>query len=194
MKLKRVDSLTIIQLFNQLKKEGYLHPELYRTGCIERTRIICDEMIAKGVQVGFAVMPKENIGEYVLSSRAMLKKGFSHNFKWVQHCVPFLINRKGQKIILDICLMNGPEKFENWRKSVLYGNDPITSDDCIFCTAEEVPLLSHMLMGQKNPFTRLESFSKQETQLKIIPFQRKSKWSSLCLQRQVQKDRSLSLE
>ena len=122
MNLKQVDSLTIIQLFNQLKKETYLYPELYRTGCIERTRIICDELISKGVQVGFAVMPKENIGEYVLSSRAILKSGVRHDFKWTQHCVPYVMNKKGQRIVLDVCLMDGPEKFENWQKNVIYRN------------------------------------------------------------------------
>ena len=187
MILRKIDSLTVIQLFNQLKKENYLHPELYRTGCIERTRIICDEMISKGVGVGFAIMPKENNGEYVLSSRAMLKNGVRHNFKWTQHCVPFITNERDQKIVLDVCLMNAPERFETWQKNVLYQNNPITLDDCIFCATEEVPLLSHMLMGYKNPFARLECFSKQETHLSIIPFQKKSRWYASFLKMQMKK-------
>ncbi len=177
MSLKRMKNQKIIQAFNQFKKDSRLHPELFRTGCEERTKIICQILTDQGEEAGFLVVPKENGGycDEKLSCSVQLQNGGLHNFKWTNHFVPFVINEQGKIIVLDICLMDGPELLENWCQHIKYNGKKLNPRDCLLNHPKNISGLDLILRGQ-DPYARLETFANPNAWDNIVPHQRHSKW------------------
>lgn len=165
----------IIKIFNQWKNDPRLHNEILATGCMERTRIICEDLMNKGFDCGFIYFPKEEKKDESLSCVATLKKGQKFCFHWMRHVVPFVKDEQGKIIVLDVCLMDGPESFENWAKHILINEHPLKKSDVFLNSSDFLPVLEYRSKN-KDPWYALKSANTLYQHVAIQPNQVKSLW------------------
>ena len=97
----------IVKLFDKYKKSPEMQTEYYMDGCIQRTGKILSDLEEQGQKSSLLVclgMP-ENI-----------KSKEYPAIKWHQHFAPIVFDEKGKAVVLDICLMDGPEYFDEYKK------------------------------------------------------------------------------
>ena len=170
--MKRND---IIKVFNQWKDDPRLHNDILATGCMERTRIICEDLVNKGFSCGFIYLPKEERKDDILSCVAKLKNGQSHCFHWMRHVVPFVKDEEGKIVVLDECLMDGPESFENWSKHILIHNRSLKRSDVFLNSSDFLPVLEYRSKN-KDPWYALKSLAVLYHHVAIQQNQVKSLW------------------
>ena len=108
--MKNID---IIRLFNELKNDPNMHTDTYFSGCIQRTGKVLERI----PEACFAVFMGEN-GQDISCLETKTT--------WKQHYVPIVFDEEQNPLVLDICLMDGPERLEDYKKhfqnlSLLFG-------------------------------------------------------------------------
>lgn len=168
----------IIRAFNHYKSDSRLHPELLRTGCIERTKIICNELAEKKEEAGYVVVPKIGQGysdNEEVTCTATLTSGLPYTFKWTNHFVPFVLDQKNQLVVLDMCLMDGPETLKDWCRHIQFQGKRLSPDNCILNHPHDAQYLD-IFIHHQDPVERLDIFSSPSAPDNIIPHQIPSKW------------------
>lgn len=170
-----MNNTDIKKAFDMFKEDGRLHPEALWGGCTERTKIICDALNQKEPQAGFMCLPKEGWTDEKLSCKAKLQNGKEDEFFWVRHFVPIVQNKKGEIIVLDICLMDGPERVKDWIKHISFEGKLVKPGNYTLNHPGNIFALQAHLKGM-DPFVRLQGIAEEFPDRKIIPHQKKSKW------------------
>ena len=103
----------IIRLFNELKNDPTMHIDTYSSGCIQRTGKILERVPG----ACFAVFMGEN-GQDITCLETKTT--------WKQHYGPIVFDEEQNPLVLDICLMDGPERLEDYKThfqnlSLLFG-------------------------------------------------------------------------
>ena len=177
MTLKRMKNTDIIKAFNEFKDNPCFYTYCLQGGCAERTRIICQELQEKGEDAGYILLPNNGWCDEKLSCKAKLKNGQTHDFVWIRHFVPFVFNEQNEAIVFDICLMDGPERFHDWKKHVLYDGKPLTKEHYSFNHPNNISGID-MVLKYKDPFINLAGSAANYNEFPISPNQIKSKWLS----------------
>ena len=175
MTLKQMNNKKIIEAFNRFKDDPGLYTDCLWGGCAERTSIICRELQQQGEDVGYILLPQDGFCDEKLSCKAKLKNGKMDNFIWIRHFVPFVFNEQNEAVIFDICLMDGPERFHDWKKYILYDNQPLKKEHYSFNHPKSIDGID-MMLKYKDPHINLAGIAQNYTQRRIIPNQIKSKW------------------
>ena len=175
MPLKYMNDVDIKKAFDRFKEDTRLYPEALWGGCTERTKIICDALNQMGPQAGFMCLPKEGWTDEKLSCKAKLQNGKEDEFFWVRHFVPIVQNQNGEVIVLDICLMDGPERVKDWIKHISFEGKPVEPGNYTLNHPDNIYALETHLKGM-DPFIRLQGIAEEFPDRKIIPHQKKSKW------------------
>ena len=175
MSLKYMNDADIKKAFDAFKADVRLHPEALWGGCTERTKIICDALNQKGPQAGFMCLPKEGWTDEKLSCKAKLQNKKEGEFFWIRHFVPIVQNQNGEVIVLDVCLMDGPEKLKDWIKHISFEGKPVEPGNYTLNHPDNIYALETHLKGM-DPFVRLQGIAEEFPDRKIIPWQKKSKW------------------
>lgn len=111
----------LIDLFNHFKDDPKLYPSFYQDGCVFRTKAICDYLLNnkefEGEKVLFArISPLHDKGR-ITCLKTPLKNKKKTKISWDEHWVPLVFDEKNELVVLDICLMNGPEKLSDYLKN-----------------------------------------------------------------------------
>jgi len=175
MSLKYMNDADIKKAFDMFKDDVRLHPEVLWGGCTERTQIICDALNQKEPQAGFMCLPKEGWTDEKLSCRAKLQNGKEDEFFWIRHFVPVVQNQKGEVIVLDICLMDGPERLRDWIRHISFEGKRLKPGNYSLNHPGNIGALQAHLKGI-DPFVRLQGIDEEFPDRKIVPHQKKSKW------------------
>ena len=175
MSLQYMNDADIKKAFDQFKDDVRLHPEVLWGGCTERTKIICDALNKDKPQAGFMCLPKEGWTDEKLSCRAILQNGKEDEFFWIRHFVPVVQNKKGEIIVLDICLMDGPERLKDWIKYISFEGKTLKMGNYSLNHPNNIYALQVHLRGQ-DPFDRLQGTAANFPDRNIIPHQKKSNW------------------
>ena len=175
MTLKQMKNSNIIKAFNEFKANPCLYTDCLQGGCAERTRIICKELQSQGEDAGYILFPQSGWCDESLSCKAKLKNGQMHDFLWVRHFVPFVFNEQNEAIVFDICLMDGPERFHDWKKHILFDGKPLEKEHYSFNHPNEIHYID-MMLKYRDPFINLACIAKNYNDFHIIPNQIKSKW------------------
>ena len=175
MSLKYMNDADIKKAFDRFKGDARLHPEALWSGCVERTKIICDILNQKEPYAGFMCLPKEGWTDEKLSCKAKLQNGKEDEFFWIRHFVPIVQNQNEDVIVLDICLMDGPEKLKNWIQHISFEGKPVEYGNYTLNHPGNIYALQAHLKGI-DPFVRLQRIAESFPDRNIIPHQKKSKW------------------
>lgn len=175
MTLKQMKNSNIIKAFNEFKDNPCLYTDCLQGGCAERTRIICTELQSQGEDAGYILFPQSGWCDESLSCKAKLKNGQMHDFLWVRHFVPFVFNEQNEAIVFDICLMDGPERFHDWKKHILFDGKPLEKEHYCFNHPNDIHYID-MMLRDKDPFINLAGVAEIYNDFPIIPNQIKSKW------------------
>lgn len=175
MTLKQMKNCNIIKTFNEFKDNPCLYTDCLQGGCAERTRIICEELQSQGEDAGYILLPDGGWCDESLSCKAKLKNGQMHDFLWVRHFVPFVFNEQNEAIVFDICLMDGPERFHDWKKHILFDGKPLEKEHYCFNHPKSIDGID-MMLKYRDPFINLACIAKNYNDFLIIPNQIKSKW------------------
>ncbi len=108
----------IVEIFNKFKKDPQMHTDFYQDGCIYRTRKLCDYIIENsefaGEKIFFVrISPIQDKGKVICNS-ASLKNLKNEKICWDEHWIPLVFDENNNPIALDICLMDGPEKLNDY--------------------------------------------------------------------------------
>ena len=167
----------LIDLFNHFKDDPKLYPSFYQDGCVFRTKAICDYLLNnkefENEKVLFArISPVQNKGR-VTCLKAPLKNKKKTKISWDEHWVPLVFDEKNEMIVLDICLMNGPEKLSDYLKN--FDNAEIKKAD--ICNAKN-QMDYYLLEMRSNARKDLEDMAKNpyNAYLEIMPNSVKSNW------------------
>ena len=175
MTLKQMKNCNIIKAFNEFKANPCLYTDCLQGGCAERTRIICTELQSQGEDAGYILFPQSGWCDESLSCKAKLKNGQMHDFLWVRHFVPFVFNEQNEAIVFDVCLMDGPERFHDWKKHILFDGKPLEKEHYYFNHPNDIHYID-MMLRDKDPFINLAGVAEIYNDFPIIPNQIKSKW------------------
>ena len=126
----------LIELFNHFKDNPKMYPSFYQDGCVFRTKAICDYLLNQkefeGEKVLFArISPLQDKGR-ITCLKTPLKNKKKAKISWDEHWVPLVFDEKNELVVLDICLMNGPEKLTDYLKH--FDNAEIKTQD--ICNAK----------------------------------------------------------
>lgn len=175
MTLKQMKNCNIIKAFNEFKANPCLYTDCLQGGCAERTRIICTELQSQGEDAGYILLPDGGWCDEKLSCKAKLKNGQMHDFLWVRHFVPFVFNEQNEAIVFDVCLMDGPERFHDWKKHILFDGKPLEKEHYCFNHPNNINGID-MMLRHRDPFINLAGIAGIYKDFPIIPNQIKSKW------------------
>ena len=175
MTLKQMKNCNIIKAFNEFKDNPCLYTDCLQGGCAERTRIICTELQSQGEDAGYILFPQSGWCDESLSCKAKLKNGQIHDFLWVRHFVPFVFNEQNEAIVFDVCLMDGAERFHDWKKHILFDGKPLEKEHYCFNHPNDIHYID-MMLRDKDPFINLAGVAEIYNDFPIIPNQIKSKW------------------
>ena len=107
----------IIEIFNQFKNDPQMHTEFYHDGCIYRTKQLCDYILKNHEfdkeRVYFAQLTPKERGK-INCTTVHMKNGENNGISWGEHWVPIVYDENNEMIVLDICLMDGPEKLTDY--------------------------------------------------------------------------------
>lgn len=156
--MKNID---IVRLFNELKSDPNMHTDTYSSGCIQRT----GKILEKIPEACFAVFMGEN-GQDISCLETKTT--------WKQHYVPIVFDEQQNPLVLDICLMDGPERLEDYKMhfsnlSLLFGPEAELGlpDLNTYSSASAQNILDQISVSAEN---------------KIVPNSVKSNWlKSFCL-------------
>ena len=98
-----MNNTDIVSMFNQFKNDPNMHTDVYSGGCIQRTGKIL-EKIQGACYVVF-------VGENGQDIRCL-----DTGTRWKQHYVPVVFDETRTPVVLDVCLMDGPETLDNYMK------------------------------------------------------------------------------
>lgn len=152
----------IVSLFNKYKKSPEMQTPYYMDGCIQRTGKILFDLEEQSQEVSFLLC---------LGSKEKIKSKEHANISWHQHYVPVVFDENGDAVVLDICLLNGPEYVDEYKKH--FENLQILAD-------QDADLCLNDLDGFEieNYAQKLQEIAenKKNQENKIIPNTVKSKW------------------
>ena len=106
----------IVEIFNKYKNDSRMCTEVYATGCIERTEIICEELESKGIKVYWIGLYGATADGITLNEDIFQSHNRKGSICWQYHYAPVLFNDEKIPLVLDVCMMDGPERIENWLK------------------------------------------------------------------------------
>ena len=161
----------IIRLFNELKNDPNMHTDTYSSGCIQRTGKILERVPG----ACFAVFMGEN-GQDISCLETKTT--------WKQHYVPIVFDEQQTPLVLDICLMDGPESLEDYKThfqnlSLLFGPEAELglADLNTYSSASAQSILDKISVAEGN---------------KIVPNKVQSNWLKSFYLEQAKKSRQIA--
>lgn len=98
-----MNNADIVSVFNKFRNDPQMHTDVYSGGCIQRTGKILEDI----PDACYVIFMGEN-GQDICCSDTKTK--------WKQHYVPIVFDETRTPVVLDVCLMDGPETLDNYMK------------------------------------------------------------------------------
>lgn len=164
----------IIEIFNRFKNNPKMHTEFYHGGCVQRTKAICDYILGNkdysNDEILFTKIIPQN-SSFIICETPYIQDSKTAPIKWTEHWVPIVYDEKNERVVLDICLMDGPERLSDY--ILHFSNAQIVESN--MCNARDSLDYDLFFMALNNGRT-LELVALDEENIKIHPNMEKSHW------------------
>lgn len=167
----------IVGIFNKFKNNPEMYTQFYHDGCICRTQAICDFVLnddkLRNENVSFARITPIDDRKKINCNTADFQNKNTHKISWDEHWIPIVYDENKEAVVLDICLMDGPEKLSDYMLN--FSNAEIKENE--YCNAKDALDYSLFSIANRNRMSLKDITNNPENEkTKIHPNTVPSRW------------------